>query len=67
MEPQPPPPPMAPWKLCRRNHLGCPSPTLPFTHPQTIYRFDILLDKNLKPWLIEVNHAPSFTTDSPLD
>mmetsp|Transcript_28381 Transcript_28381/g.5157 ORF Transcript_28381/g.5157 Transcript_28381/m.5157 type:complete len:117 (+) Transcript_28381:831-1181(+) len=29
--------------------------------------FDIMLDSNLKPWLIEVNHAPSFATDSPLD
>ena len=26
-----------------------------------------MLDSNLKPWLIEVNHAPSFATDSPLD
>lgn len=29
--------------------------------------FDILLDTNLRPWILEVNHAPSFTTDSPLD
>lgn len=26
-----------------------------------------MLDQNLKPWLIEVNHTPSFTTDTPLD
>ena len=30
-------------------------------------RFDIMLDHKLKPWLIEVNHTPSFTTDTPLD
>lgn len=29
--------------------------------------FDVLLDSNLKPTLLEVNHAPSFATDSPLD
>jgi tubulin polyglutamylase TTLL6/13 len=26
-----------------------------------------MLDHNLKPWLIEVNHTPSFTTDTPFD
>ena len=26
-----------------------------------------MIDSNLKPWLIEVNHLSSFGTDSPLD
>lgn len=29
--------------------------------------FDIIIDSNLRPWLLEVNHSPSFQTDSQLD
>jgi len=32
-----------------------------------ILGFDIMLDENLDPFLIEVNHAPSFATDSNID
>lgn len=32
-----------------------------------ILGFDVLIDDKLKPWLIEINHAPSFSTDTPLD
>ncbi|KAK3235051.1 hypothetical protein CYMTET_54723 [Cymbomonas tetramitiformis] len=28
---------------------------------------DVMFDNKLKPWLIEVNHSPSFTVDTPLD
>jgi len=29
--------------------------------------FDVMLDHKLKPWLLEINHTPSFRTDTPLD
>ena len=32
-----------------------------------ILGFDIILDDKGKPYLLEVNQAPSFATDSPLD
>jgi tubulin polyglutamylase TTLL6/13 len=32
-----------------------------------ILGFDIMLDHKLRPWLIEINHSPSFSTDSELD
>ena len=32
-----------------------------------ILGYDIIIDNNMKPWLIEINQFPSFATDSPLD
>jgi len=29
--------------------------------------FDVIIDHKFKPWILEVNHTPSFTTDSPFD
>ena len=32
-----------------------------------VYGFDVLIDKKLKPWLLEVNTLPSFSSSSPMD
>lgn len=32
-----------------------------------ILGFDIILDEDLKPYVLEVNHAPSFNSDTKVD
>ena len=32
-----------------------------------LYGFDVIIDSNLKPWLLEVNVLPSLSSSSPMD
>lgn len=32
-----------------------------------ILGFDVMFDRDLKPWLLEINQSPSFATDSAFD
>ncbi|XP_030062157.1 tubulin polyglutamylase TTLL7 isoform X2 [Microcaecilia unicolor] len=50
------------YRMCRPGH-----PTGSESVCFEVLGFDIILDKKLKPWLLEINRAPSFGTDQKLD
>lgn len=50
-------------KVCVAMRTHCPLPEACFE----LFGFDVLIDTELNPWLMEVNFAPSLAADTPLD
>ena len=46
------------------NEVECPFPKY---NCFELFGFDVLVDSNLEPWLLEVNLTPAMGCDSPLD
>eukprot|EP00347_Sterkiella_histriomuscorum_P001153 403373125 len=49
------------------NYNSCTPAHSEFRSCFELLGFDILVDKKMKPWLLEVNHAPSFNDDTEVD
>jgi tubulin polyglutamylase TTLL6/13 len=49
--------------LYRTCHPDDPTNSMCFE----VLGFDVIIDNCLKPWLLEVNHSPSFTTEAQID
>ena len=61
-------------QLCVKTLIACePSINTAMRttkHPNQcfeVYGFDVMVDSKLKPWLLEVNVAPSLSSSSPYD
>ena len=57
------------WPHLDHNYKTCSSKSSYQNNRQCfqILGFDIMLDKKLKPWLLEINESPSFNDDTEID
>ena len=46
---------------------ACQAVVINDRHCFELYGYDIIIDRNLKPWLIEVNASPSLAASTPAD
>jgi len=53
--------------MLKHNYLSCQPTNYANDMCFEILGYDIMLDSNFVPYLLEINHTPSFSTDSPLD
>ena len=57
------------WPHLEHNYRTCTTKSSYSNNRQCfqILGFDIMLDKKLKPWLLEINESPSFNDDTEVD
>lgn len=53
--------------ICIRSLLSVQKVIISDKHSFELYGYDVLIDAELKPWLIEVNASPSLSANTPKD
>lgn len=58
---------MAAQPILAHHYKSCQADNLKNNMCFEILGMDVMIDQKSKVWLLEVNHTPSFTTDTPFD
>jgi tubulin polyglutamylase TTLL5 len=55
--------------ICGENHVfnAIKKTCIHRTNCYEVFGYDVMIDSNLKPWLVEINLSPSLACDSPID